>query len=48
MLPGGPKIVPTPFDYKYYYGNDLFDRIEEGYYDDYDPYDNYEILTKFP
>ena len=47
MIQGGPVIVPTPHDYKYYYGYDFYDKIEEGFYDDYDPYDNIEIANSF-
>jgi hypothetical protein len=36
-------MVPCAYDYKYYDGVDLFDLIEDGFYDDYDPYDNLEI-----
>ena len=48
MIKGGPVIVPTPYDFKYYHGLDLYDKIEEGFYDDYDPYDNIEITKSFP
>jgi hypothetical protein len=27
---------------------DLLDLIEEGFYDDYDPYDNLEVQRNFP
>lgn len=40
---GGPLIVPCAFDYKYYEGVDLLDMIEEGFYDDYDPFDNLQV-----
>jgi hypothetical protein len=43
MTLGGPLIVPCAFDYKYYESVDLFDLIENGFYDDFDPYDNLEI-----
>lgn len=36
---GGLLFVPTPFDHKYYESVDLLDLIENGFYDDYDPYD---------
>lgn len=45
---GGPLIVPSAFDYKYYFGLDLLDLIEDGFYDDYDPYQNLVIMKKFP
>jgi hypothetical protein len=35
--------VPTPYDYKFYDGNDLLDCIEDGFYDDFDPFDYFEI-----
>jgi hypothetical protein len=39
LTPGGPLMVPCAYDYKYYEGLDLLDLIEEGFYDDFDPYD---------
>lgn len=45
---GGPVIVPCAFDYKYYDGTDLLDLIEDGFYDDYEPYDNLQIQLSFP
>jgi hypothetical protein len=44
---GGPLIVPSAFDYRYYYGADLLDLIEDGFYDDYDPFENLMITKKF-
>jgi hypothetical protein len=37
---GGPFLVPCAFDYKYYESTDLLDLIEDGFYDDYDAFDN--------
>lgn len=42
---GGPLIVPSAFDYKYYDSVDLLDIIENGFYDDFDPYDIHEVFT---
>ena len=39
--------MPCAFDYKYYDGLDLLDLIEDGFYDDYDPYDNLKIQKEF-
>ena len=47
LINGGPLIVPTPHDYKYYLGKEFLDRIEEGFYSDYDPFDNFEIANSF-
>lgn len=41
-------MVPCSFDYKFYEGLDLLDLIEEGFYDDYDPYDCLEISQLYP
>lgn len=41
-------MVPCPYDSKYYDAMDLLDLIEEGFYDDYDPYDNLEVQRNFP
>ena len=46
-ISGGPLIVPSAFDYKYYDSVDLLDIIENGFYDDFDPYDVYEVFTKY-
>lgn len=46
-IEGGPLIVPTPYDYKFYLGNDFLDRLELGFYQDYDPYDNHEIILSY-
>jgi hypothetical protein len=43
LAKGGPMIVPCPYDTKYYDSLDLLDLIEDGFYDDYDPYDNLEV-----
>lgn len=41
--PGGPLMVPCAFDHVYYQGLDLLDLIENGFYDDYDPYDCFQV-----
>jgi hypothetical protein len=43
MYIGAPILVPCPYDTKYYDAMDIFDLIEDGFYDDYDPYDNLEV-----
>lgn len=41
--PGGPFIVPTAFDPKFYERADILDAIEDGFYNDYNPIDTLEI-----
>lgn len=48
QLVGGPLMVPCAYDYKYYDGTDLLDLIEDGFYDDYDAYDNLQIQQFYP
>jgi hypothetical protein len=40
--------VPSAYDYKYYEGVDLLDLIEDGFYDDYDPKDCYDVQKNNP
>lgn len=40
-------VVPCAFDHVYYQGLDLLDLIENGFYDDYDPYDCFQVQNSF-
>jgi len=44
LFPGGPFWCPSPFDFKFYQGADLLDNVEDGFYDDFDPVDSYEVF----
>lgn len=51
FIKGGPLFVSRVFSnstYKDDKSSNLLDKIEKGFYDDFDPYDMLEIKTKFP
>ena len=43
MLKGSPFFVSSASEYEIYERTDLLDYIENGFYDDFDPFDYYEI-----
>lgn len=47
-MKGGPMFVPSPSDFSFYHQKDIMDLIEDGFYDDFDPYDYYEVLMQYP
>lgn len=51
FIKGGPLLVSRVFSnmtYKDDKSSNLLDKIEKGFYDDFDPYDMLEIKTKYP